>query len=136
MECRRAQRGSGPETETRVVPWASHGIAHHDPLRERATIVAARCTNREDLLAAPDEQHRLAIRMAQKKLSFTQSSERNAPGQVRATKGRSLITHDATSIVLVGLPEPGTDRCDAARADVRSLGLHTEIVKINMDNLD
>jgi hypothetical protein len=47
-----------------MVPGASNRIAHEKPLFERSTVVRADGTDCEQFIAAPDEEHRLAERVA------------------------------------------------------------------------
>jgi hypothetical protein len=46
-----------------MVPWASNRIAHEESLIERSTVVRADGTDREQLVATPDKEHRFAERV-------------------------------------------------------------------------
>ena len=48
-----------------MMPRASNRITHKEPLFERSTIVGADGTDREQLIAAPGKEHRLAVRVAE-----------------------------------------------------------------------
>src|SRR5258708_7225075 len=64
VEGRGRQRLAGAQAEAGVVPRAAHGIADHEPLGERATVMRAGRADGEDLAAAPRQEHRLALPMA------------------------------------------------------------------------
>ena len=63
-----------------MVPGASNRIAHEKPLFERSTVVRADGTDREHLIAAPGQEHRLALHMSEQHGSIGYRCELDAPG--------------------------------------------------------
>ena len=63
VQRRRAESLTGAQAEAGMMPRASNRIAHEKPLFERSAVVRADGTDREQLIAAPDKQHRFAVRV-------------------------------------------------------------------------
>ena len=61
IQRRRAKGLAGAEAETGMMPRASDGVADEQALFERSTVVRADCADREHLVAAPGEEHGLAL---------------------------------------------------------------------------
>src|SRR5438093_484651 len=55
-ERRRAQRFAGPQAEAGVVPRAAHSVVDHQPFRERTVVVGTAGADRDELVAATEEQ--------------------------------------------------------------------------------
>jgi hypothetical protein len=60
----RAEGLAGTQTETRVVPGAADGVVHNKTLGKRHAVVRAGGADRKQLIAAPREEHRFALRTA------------------------------------------------------------------------
>jgi hypothetical protein len=48
-----------------MMPRAANRIIHEEPLAKWGAVVRADGTNREQLIAAPDKEHRFAARVAE-----------------------------------------------------------------------
>src|SRR5215471_1302452 len=48
------------------MPWAAHRVLDDQPLSKRPAVMGARGTDREDFLAAADQQHRLVADLTDK----------------------------------------------------------------------
>src|SRR3984893_14734288 len=57
VQRRRAQRLSGTQAETGVVPGTADSVLDEDPLGERTVVVSAFGADREQLLTATRQQH-------------------------------------------------------------------------------
>jgi hypothetical protein len=65
IEGRGTQRFTAAQAETGVVQGAPHSVPNDEPLRQRCVVMSAVCTNREKLVAIPDQYGVLAIYLSQ-----------------------------------------------------------------------
>src|SRR5262249_38224171 len=86
VERRRAKRLAGAKTETGVMPWASDGVVHNQPLGKRGAIVGARSRYCEECLAAPSHQYGLALGVAQQHAPVPELRDGDPPREVRSTQ--------------------------------------------------
>ena len=90
VERRCGQGLAGTQAEAGVMPRTAHGVPDQQALGERAAVVRARRTDREHFIAAPSQQHRFALGVAQQHLAVFQVGGRNSVTQAWSRKlGRS-----------------------------------------------
>ena len=95
-----------------MVPGAAHGLAHHQPLGERPVIVRARGADREELLAPPCQQHRLAAHVSDEHGAIGEGGRVDAGGKVRPLRQiRSFFRHYALPVT-TGLAATSSIRAD------------------------
>ena len=88
VECRRCQRLARAQAEAGVMPWAAHGVVHHQSLVKRSTQMAAGGADREDLVAGPGEQRLGATDMACLHTAVGNVGNSNASGKIGSEVGR------------------------------------------------
>src|SRR5262249_55918154 len=82
IERRRSDRLAGAQAEAGVMPGAAHGVIDHQALGERPAVMRAGRADRENLVAAPGQQHRLVAHAAADHLSVGEIAQRNSLGEV------------------------------------------------------
>jgi hypothetical protein len=92
IQCGGAQRGSGPQIETRVMPGAAHGITDEKAFTERPAVVRAIRGDGKNLVTLPRNQHCLAGRVANDhrpvgEITFGYSIAEIGPGQLAVFHG-------------------------------------------------
>jgi hypothetical protein len=90
---RRTQRLAGAQAESRVVPGAAHGVAHHQALGQRAAVVGAGGAHGKQLAAVARQQQRFAMGMAQQHGAFGNTVKRYARREILALQGGWGIAH-------------------------------------------
>jgi hypothetical protein len=99
----RAEGLAGTQTETRVVPGAADGVVHNKTLGKRHAVVRAGGADRKQLIAAPREEHRFALRTADQHAAVSDCRGGRSLGEVRPA-GKSLESSLADAIECDGRP--------------------------------
>jgi hypothetical protein len=81
------------------MPRTADGTRDDEPLRQRATIVRARSTDRQQIGALLHEDHRLPARVAEERLAVLNARDRDAGREIGTTQNRGLA-HVSPSLVL------------------------------------
>jgi len=68
---RRAQRFARAQVKAGVVPWTAHVIAVDASLGERAAVVRAGGADREEIVAAAEQEHGIAVSVTEQRLAVT-----------------------------------------------------------------
>jgi hypothetical protein len=84
LERRRAQRLTGAEAETGVMPRTADGVANEKPFGEWSTVVRTRRPDGEDLASLARDEHWLAVRVPREHAAVGQRLECDAEQEVRA----------------------------------------------------
>jgi hypothetical protein len=83
IQCRRAQHLASAQTEAGMMPRTTNRIADEEPLGKRGAVMCADGADREQFFAAPDKEHRLAVRMPEQHGSVGNRYEFNPLREVR-----------------------------------------------------
>ena len=78
------------------MPGAAHGIVDEEPLGERPAVMRAGGADREHLLAASRQQHRLVADMTEQHGAIGELRECEALGEIGPARLRLSLTHDPT----------------------------------------
>jgi hypothetical protein len=88
------------------MPWAAHGVVHHQSLVKRATQMAAGGADREDLVVDPGEQRLRAIDMACLYTAVGDVGDSNASDKIGSEVGR--VAQDFLWVLPTCKPQMGT----------------------------
>src|SRR5262249_9641800 len=89
---RRAKRFARAQVEAGVVPGTAHLVAVDESLGERAAVVGAGRADREEIVAAADEEHGLAVRVTEQGLPVAHGARVHSGAKVRSDELR-LFRH-------------------------------------------
>lgn len=89
------------------MPGAANGVLDEEPLGERAAVMRAGGADREHLLAASCQQHRLVADMAEQHGAVGELSEGDALGEIGPAWLRLSFAHES---ILLELPSWFTGR--------------------------
>ncbi len=93
IERRRPQRRSGPQAEAGVVPGTADRVLDQHPVAQWTMIMSALGADREQLLAAPRQQHRFARGMTQQHAAVGNVREGHTEHQVGPVELFMLFAH-------------------------------------------
>ena len=93
LACWRVERFSGPQIEAGMMPGAPHRLADHQPFGEWAAVMGARRTDGEQLVAAPREDDRLAVDVAELHRAVRELRDRHTLPEVRPREGLLSPAH-------------------------------------------
>src|SRR6266700_1096174 len=90
-----------------MMPRAANRVVDQQPIGQRAAIMRADSADREQLVAAPRKQHRIAVCVPKQHGAVDNFRERDALDEVRSTELVLCVVHSIflTSMVLGTLPE-------------------------------
>ena len=93
VQRRRAQGLAGAQAETGMVPRTANRIVDQQPFGERRAIMRADGADREQLVAAPGEQHRFAVRVPEQHGAVGNRRERDALREIGSAEFRLCFAH-------------------------------------------